>query len=53
MLRDTNGDGKADQKETVADGIKDVHGITIHNNQINLATVKEIVRAVMMQMNLR
>ncbi|MDQ3393442.1 MAG: sorbosone dehydrogenase family protein [Bacteroidota bacterium] len=44
LLRDTNGDGKADQRKVVAEK-KDVHGITIHNNKMYLATIKEILRA--------
>lgn len=44
MLRDTNGDGKADQNQVVAEK-KDVHGITIHENSMYLATIKEILRA--------
>ncbi|MEZ0541912.1 PQQ-dependent sugar dehydrogenase [Fibrella arboris] len=44
LLRDTNGDGKADQKRVVAT-IKSVHGITINNGQMYLATIKEVFRA--------
>ncbi|RRB04938.1 PQQ-dependent sugar dehydrogenase [Larkinella rosea] len=44
LLRDTNGDGKADQTEVVAD-IKAVHGITIHEGKMYLVTVKEVYRA--------
>ncbi|RYF76352.1 MAG: sorbosone dehydrogenase family protein [Cytophagaceae bacterium] len=44
LLRDTNGDGKADQKQVVAT-IKSVHGITINNGQMYLATIKEVFRA--------
>ena len=43
MLRDENADGVADkQKDT---DLKDVHGITIHNGQMYLATVKELYRS--------
>jgi len=44
LLRDTNADGKADQKQIVAT-IKSVHGITINNGQMYLATIKEVFRA--------
>ncbi|ARK09330.1 PQQ-dependent sugar dehydrogenase [Fibrella sp. ES10-3-2-2] len=44
LLRDTNADGKADQKQVVAT-IKSVHGITINNGQMYLATIKEVFRA--------
>ena len=40
-LKDTNNDGVADENITVAE-IKDVHGIYIHNDQIYLATIKEV-----------
>ncbi len=44
LLRDTNGDGKADRKQVVAT-IKSVHGITINNGTMYLATIKEVFRA--------
>lgn len=44
LLRDTNGDGKADQKQVVAT-IKSVHGITINNGTMYLAAIKEVFRA--------
>jgi glucose/arabinose dehydrogenase len=44
LLRDTNGDGKADEKKIVAN-IKAVHGITIHADKMYLVAVKEVYRA--------
>ncbi|GAB4024837.1 sorbosone dehydrogenase family protein [Spirosoma koreense] len=44
LLRDTNGDGKADQKQVVAT-IKDVHGITIYTNKLYLVAIHEVYRA--------
>ncbi len=44
MLRDTNKDGKADQKKVVATKEK-MHGIVIRGNQMHLATVKEVFTA--------
>ncbi|MEZ0487956.1 PQQ-dependent sugar dehydrogenase [Fibrella aquatica] len=44
LLRDTNADGKADQKQVVAN-IKSVHGLTIHNGQMYLVAIKEVFRA--------
>jgi glucose/arabinose dehydrogenase len=41
MLRDTNGDGKADVQKKVAER-KDMHGITIHEGKAYLATVKQV-----------
>ncbi len=46
MLQDTNGDGVADARQTVAI-IKDVYGLTIQNNQLYMVTVKELYRAAM------
>lgn len=43
LLRDANGDGKADQKQVVAT-IKSVHGITINGSTMYLATIKEVFR---------
>lgn len=37
-LRDTNKDGRADQKRTVASGLKFVNGITIHQNRLYFVT---------------
>ena len=37
-LRDTNRDGRADQKRTVASGLKFVNGITIHQNRLYFVT---------------
>lgn len=37
-LRDTNRDGRTDQKRTVASGLKFVNGITIHQNRLYFVT---------------
>lgn len=44
LLRDTNSDGKADQSQVVASK-PNIHGITIHNNQMYLVTVHEVFSA--------
>lgn len=44
LLADTDGDGRADRQTVVAKRDK-LHGITIHENQVYLATVKEVVAA--------
>ncbi|QJW90352.1 sorbosone dehydrogenase family protein [Spirosoma taeanense] len=44
LLRDTNGDGKADQKQVVAT-IKGVHGLTIFTGKMYLVSVKEVYSA--------
>jgi glucose/arabinose dehydrogenase len=41
MLRDTNKDGKSDEQKVVATK-KGMHGIVIRNNEMYLATVKEV-----------
>lgn len=41
MLRDLNGDGKADSKETVA-RIPQAHGLYIHNNKMYITGVRDI-----------
>ncbi|GAB3967221.1 sorbosone dehydrogenase family protein [Spirosoma terrae] len=41
LLRDTNNDGRADQKQTVA-SVKDVHGLTIHTGKMYLVTIKDV-----------
>lgn len=41
LLRDTNNDGRADQKQTVA-SIKDVHGLTIHAGKMYLVAIKDV-----------
>jgi glucose/arabinose dehydrogenase len=46
MLQDTNADGVADAQQVVAN-IKQVHGITIHNNMMYLAAVREVYSAPM------
>lgn len=44
LLRDTNNDGKADQKQIVAT-IKGVHGLTIYAGKMYLVSVKEVYSA--------
>lgn len=44
LLRDSNADGKADQKQVVAN-IKSVHGIAIYAGKMYLAAIKEVYRA--------
>jgi glucose/arabinose dehydrogenase len=44
-LKDNNGDGRADDQKEIASGLKDVHGITIRNNKIYLATPTELYDA--------
>jgi glucose/arabinose dehydrogenase len=41
LLRDTNNDGRADQKQTVA-SVKDVHGLTIHAGKMYLVAIKDV-----------
>ncbi|MFT2010869.1 PQQ-dependent sugar dehydrogenase [Pontibacter sp. 13R65] len=44
LLQDTNGDGVADRKETVAE-IKQAHGLTIHEGKLYIVSVKELYAA--------
>jgi glucose/arabinose dehydrogenase len=44
-LQDTNGDGRADDRETVATGLPLVHGITFRGNDVYLATDKQVLLA--------
>lgn len=44
LLRDTNNDGQADQKQIVAT-IKGVHGLTIYAGKLYLVSVKEVYSA--------
>nr|WP_313977793.1 PQQ-dependent sugar dehydrogenase [Xanthocytophaga flavus] len=44
LLRDTDSDGKSDQSQVVASK-PNMHGITIHNNQMYLVTVHEVFSA--------
>ncbi|GAB3169349.1 PQQ-dependent sugar dehydrogenase [Telluribacter humicola] len=46
LVRDTNQDGKADEKRKVLT-LKQVHGITIHQGTLYLVTVKEVYSAPM------
>jgi glucose/arabinose dehydrogenase len=41
LLRDTNGDGKADVKQVVSK-LDDAHGVTVHENKLYIATVAEV-----------
>ncbi len=45
MLRDTDGDGKADTRQTVANRPQ-AHGIAIYNDALYLVTVADVYRAV-------
>ncbi|MDQ3397415.1 MAG: PQQ-dependent sugar dehydrogenase [Deinococcota bacterium] len=45
MLRDSNGDGRADEQETVASGIDHINGIIIHEGQLYLGPPTEILVA--------
>ena len=42
LLRDTNSDGRADEKKTIASGLNLVHGITVHNGKLYLCGEKEL-----------
>ncbi|GAB3792818.1 sorbosone dehydrogenase family protein [Spirosoma humi] len=44
LLRDTNNDGQADQKQVVAT-IKDVHGLTIYSGKMYLVAIHEVFSA--------
>jgi len=44
MLQDTNGDGTADSKQTVAN-IKQAHGLAIHSGKMYIAAVNEVYSA--------
>lgn len=44
MLKDSNGDGTADGKQTVAT-IKDAHGLAIHNGKMYIAAIREVYTA--------
>jgi glucose/arabinose dehydrogenase len=44
LLQDTDGDGVADRNETVAN-IMQAHGLTIHENKMYIAAVKEVYAA--------
>lgn len=41
-LRDTDGDGKADERRVAASGLPTVHGITLHEGKVYLATDERI-----------
>jgi glucose/arabinose dehydrogenase len=49
LLRDTNGDGRADVSRVVADGMNDgmegVHGLAIRNGRLYMITVNELYSA--------
>ncbi len=44
LLRDTNNDGKADQKQVVAN-IKSVHGLTIYAGKMYMVAIKDVYSA--------
>ncbi len=44
LLKDSNGDGKADDKQVVSE-LKDVHGLSIQDNKLYMVTIKEIYSA--------
>lgn len=44
-LRDTDGDGAADEIQTVAEGLDYVHGLTVYEGQLYLATDTDLLRA--------
>ena len=44
MLKDNNGDGKADVQQIVAT-LKQAHGLAIHNNMMYIAAVRELYSA--------
>lgn len=44
LLKDTNGDGKVDEKRVVAT-IKDVHGLTIREGQLYMVAIRELYAA--------
>lgn len=44
-LRDTNGDGHADERRTVAAGLPGVHGIALHGGELYLAASTTVWRA--------
>ncbi|WP_128547056.1 PQQ-dependent sugar dehydrogenase [Larkinella soli] len=44
LLKDTNNDGVADSKETVAT-IKNVHGLAIHDGKLYMVAIKELYAA--------
>jgi glucose/arabinose dehydrogenase len=44
-LKDTNGDGVADEKKVIIDQLQNVHGIAIHNRQLYLCAVHDLYRS--------
>ena len=44
-LSDTDGDGTADDRQTVASGLPTVHGIVFRGSQVYLATVNQVLLA--------
>jgi len=48
-LRDTNGDGRADETQTVAHGLPYVHGIVLREGQVYLATDTDVYRAELLE----
>ncbi len=47
-LRDNDGDGVAEEIKVAVSDVKDVHGITLHDNHLYLASTKELLRAPML-----
>jgi glucose/arabinose dehydrogenase len=45
LLQDTNSDGRADAKKTIASGLNVIHGITIHNGKLYLCGEKELYQS--------
>jgi glucose/arabinose dehydrogenase len=45
LLRDNNGDGKADEVTDVVTGKDNIHGLAVHQNVLYMVTNKELYRA--------
>ena len=45
MLRDTDGDGDADSIKVALDGLEGVHGITLKDGSVYLASVNKVMRS--------
>lgn len=44
-LRDTDGDGRADERPVAASDLEDVHGLTVHDGRLYMVTVTELYAA--------
>lgn len=53
LLRDTNSDGRADEKKTIVSGLNVVHGITIHDDKLYLCGEKDLYECNLDGSNLR